>query len=352
MKAPPAKGLIFDGATPLAEMEHGYVGVAATGEAGPAEACGGCTITWGAKTFLDPYPVHAELQDEPEEILAFAPRFDDATPIRVSGRNVEIFDGTTGARVKVWKKAFPVEWSCRLVREGKPSFVVCGGRVVYRLDALEAPPVEEIRTRSLPFSEEADSSRDTVRFPLAFPGGCDEKGGLKGFCARKAGGWVDVPAPPDPGGLFDHVRVVAKLAASRDGDPLLFAYVGQETDDVTIVDAARGRIRKVHVEGAASSWRFKEIEVEGDVIRVLGDDDVLEIGPDDVARTKKRDRRVALHGARGLRSNPDGTLVETADGGRTWHPVDPPPDGLPVDLVRCGSGGCALGPWLRLGWSR
>jgi hypothetical protein len=355
VKAPPAKSLIFDGQTPLAEMDVGYLGVAATGEASPAEACGGCTIiASSAHTFLDPYPVHSQLQEKPEEIVAFAPRFDDATPIRVSGRNVEIFDGATGARVKVWKKAFDVAASCRLVREGKPSFVACLAQptVVYRLDALEAPPVEEIRVRSLPFSEEVGNSRDTVRFPLAFPGACDARPGFRGFCARKAGAWVDVPSPPDPGGLLDQVRLVAKIATSKDGDPLLFAYLRHETDDVTIFDGANGRIRKVRLEGAASSWSSKEIDVDGEVIRVLGADDELHIGPDDVARTKKRDRRIAVHGKRGLRSNPDGTLVETDDGGRTWHPVDPPPDRLPLDRVRCGSGGCEVGPWLRLGWSR
>jgi hypothetical protein len=340
----------FDGAVGFALSDAAVTAVGPNGENLAQEASG--RLREGLDVFDVPNPSPSN-----DERLLYARRMSDRASVATVGLDLEVWDVASGAQ-SLKTRPFGFR-NCSLVRGGTPSLFACNAAsatgsspaepfTIYRLDAPDAEPVEDRRFEQV---IDAGSSSNIDGAPFVVGAHCDGSGG--GFCVRRSDGkWNDVALPADPKKLLDRVPAYESRTVSAEGAPYAFAWA-RPNMNLVIVDGDASRVRAVPIaEDLRMLIRFECSRVEGGVVRfALKERGVLEIGADDVARVKKIEGIYSFCNARGLVATPDGKLRETEDGGVTVHDVALPPDGLAPSTLTCGSTGCRVGSWVRIGWS-
>lgn len=302
-----------------------------------------------------PVPTEPDIE---RVVAPLAVTMNDGHVLRVDEHDLLVFDGATGTLASTQKDAFANHENCSPLRGGTPAFVGCndpGGMSLFRVEAVDRAPIFE---RSFLRAVTPDFGFPGPDSALAVGARCDGTTGSGAFCVRRDDAtWSDV-AVSDPQGLLARTPFLAGVLATRDGVPYGFAWL-DGGGPLVMLDGKTRSVRAIPTTDlppwATTAIRWQAVTASDGKVRFLlegGRPGILTIDEAGAVDVRPLTGRLAAIGARGMLVSPDGNLSETIDAGRTWREVEPPPGGADPSMLRCGEGGCTVGPWRRLGWSR
>ena len=332
---------------------------------------------------LSPHPMKAGLMVVADNLFAFSPLptgpdslppvpegerlvspfsrtlGDGSLTFAVSDEGLAVYDTKSNKVVRTSTAAFGGRKSCFPIRGGTPVYVGCnteGEMTLFRIDDGASEP-KIVRTFRGIYTQDFGSPPNET--PLALAANCAGEQEPGAFCLEKNGTFVDEKLPPAEATKLARMGHMVHVAASPDGEAMSFGWE-DGNGPLVVADLARKIVRRFPREKLLPKvtegirWDATSIR-KGHVRFFLAEGKILDIAPDDTTTLEPLGNAVAVASfhEKALQATTDGRLRETQDGGKTWIEVTRPPGGLGEDLrMICWEGGCELGAFFRVGWTR
>lgn len=293
-----------------------------------------------------------------EQAVAFGVRRGTHALVAQSAALVEV-DLQSGKTVRTGPPLLPGAPKCELFEQGSELLMKCSTR-----EALSI--LGQLESERPVLEQTFESTAQLVSGFEHLLVNRDCNGGQRPYtvCVRERGGsWRTVSAPESPP---EAAKVAATPSARPAREPLELGY-GFKADGHPVSFVRRGDKSgyrdlvsdrfvelKTEVSTGGPAETACRVEENGHV-RCLGTTGPQQYGSDGSLQASPLGFSwIAKAGERALGFDPSGKLFQTEDWGRTWVAVAPPPQ-LTQRIDRsaqCGSAGCRLGGWLRLGWEQ